>query len=60
MIMVKYLKRIIDDDLDNPIQDQKDYNGILLENFVASLLFSLKNIVFYLKFYAKNLSNQFA
>lgn len=37
------LRHILNQDLDNPIQNQKAYEGILLENFVAASLFNLKN-----------------
>ena len=36
------LKHALNQDLDNPIQDIKAYNGLLLENFVASALHHLK------------------
>ena len=37
------LRHVLNQDLDNPIQNQKAYEGILLENFIASTLFNLKN-----------------
>ena len=33
---------MLNDDLDNPIQSQNAYEGILLENFIAYILFIVK------------------
>ena len=51
------LRNVLNNDLDNPIQNMKAYKGILLENFVASILYHLKSHSFKL-FYDSTTKNK--
>lgn len=52
------LRNSLNQDLDNPIQDIKAYNDLLLENFVASTLYHLKNNANFQIYYDPNHKNK--